>query len=326
MGMSILTPMIKLLLSFVLLFTFFQIQAQTDNTKIQPAPPDTANTGPWNRGGAGTINFSQVSLSNWAAGGQNSVSVLAISNLFANYKHGNNTWNNTFDLTYGLLKTGKSRMQKSDDRLDVTAKYGHNASTNWYYTGQLKFQSQLTPTYNQQGDTLISRFLAPAFVLASVGMDYKPNDNFSVFLSPVTGKFTIVRNQQLADEGAFGVEPARRVDDIPVPGTGQNFRKEFGAYTSVKLRKPVMENITFQTKLDLFSNYLEKPQNIDVNWETLLDLKVNKLLSVSVFAHLIYDDDINIKVDTNNDGVTDSIGPRVQFKETLGVGITYNFR
>src|SRR5688500_3653985 len=116
----------KLLLLTILLLCFFQLQAQTD-TKIQPAPAtDTTETGPWDRGGAGTINFSQVSLTNWAAGGQSSIAVLGIGNLYANYKHGNNTWNNTFNLTYGLLKTGKSRIQKSDDRLDVTAKYGRN--------------------------------------------------------------------------------------------------------------------------------------------------------------------------------------------------------
>ena len=87
-----------------------------------------------------------------------------------------------------------------------------------------------------------------------------------------------------------------------------------------------MENITILTKLDLFSNYMDNPQNIDVGWETLLTMKVNKYISATLTTHLIYDDDIDIAVDTDNDGITDETGPRTQFKEVLGIGFTYNFR
>ncbi|MDX5347966.1 MAG: DUF3078 domain-containing protein [Hymenobacteraceae bacterium] len=291
--------------------------AQTDTTR---------SSGPWDWGGAGTLNFNQVNLTNWAPGGENSIAILGITSLFANYKKGENTWNNSLNVNYGLLRTGQTRIRKSDDRINAVLKYGHNASTDWYYTAQLDFRSQLTPTYDREQDSLVSKFMSPGFLLASVGMDYKPNENFSIFISPLTGKFTFVTEQSLADAGAFGVEPARKNEaGVPIPGTGENFRKELGAFINAKLKREIFKNITLQSKLDLFSNYLEKPENIDVNWENLIDMKVNKYVSVSVFTHLIYDDDIDVAVDRNDDGEPDGKGPRVQFKETLGVGLSYKF-
>lgn len=288
------------------------------------SPGDTIPLG-WRHGGAGTINFSQVSLSNWAPGGQDAISVMGIANLFWHHKAENSSWTNNLDLAYGLFKNASDRVRKSDDRFDLLTKYGRNASTDWYYTALLNFRSQFSPTYSEE-ETLISRFLSPAYLLTSLGMDYRPNDAFTLFLSPFTGKFTFVQDQDLADQGAFGVDPARRdATGALVPGTGKNFRRELGAYLNARYRRPLMENITFQTKLDLFSNYLKNPQNIDVNWENLVDLKVNRLISVSIFTHLVYDDDIDLIVDNLATGEPENKGPKVQFKETLGIGLSYKF-
>jgi hypothetical protein len=287
--------------------------------------PDTTNI--WDFGGTGTVNFSQVSLSNWAAGGQNSLSVLGLANVYGNYKKGKNSWNNSFDLTYGLVKLEGRRMQKSDDRIELNLKYGHRASEHWHYTGQLNLKTQLTPTYDENRDSVVSSFFSPAYILTSLGMDYKPNKKLSVFLSPLTGKFTVVQNQRLADLGAFGVERAERnVEGKPIPGTGENFRKEFGGYINVRYREEILENVTLQSKLDLFSNYLHNPQNVDMAWENHLNLKVNKFISASLFVHMIYDDDIKVDVDRNEDGSTDGRGPRLQLKQTLGIGFSYNFK
>ncbi|MDQ3292555.1 MAG: DUF3078 domain-containing protein, partial [Bacteroidota bacterium] len=194
----------------------------------------------------------------------------------------------------------------------------------WYYAAQVNFRSQFTRTLDHETQVKISRFLAPAFILGSLGFDYKPRENFSVFLSAVTGKVTIVRDQSLADAGAFGVQPAKRdTAGAIIPGTGDKFRREFGGYLNARFRTPLMENITFQTQLDLFSNYIRNPKNIDVNWQNTINMKVNKLISVSLFTHIIYDDDIIIERDNNEDGVIDRRGPRLQFKETLGIGFTY---
>jgi hypothetical protein len=287
--------------------------------------PDSISV--WDFGGTGTINFSQVSLNNWAAGGQNTVSVLGIATLQANYEKNNNSWNNSLDLTYGLVKLENRRVQKSDDKLEMNFKYGHKASKRWFYTAQLNLKTQLTPTYTESRETLISSFFAPGFVLASLGMDYKPNKNLSVFISPLTGKFTFVQSQFLADRGSFGVEPAiRDIEGKLIPGTGEHLRKEFGGYVNVRYQNEIIKNVKLQSKIDLFSNYLNNPENVDVNFENLINFKVNELISTSFFVHLIYDDDINVPVDRNDDGKNDGKGPRLQFKQTLGIGISYSFK
>ncbi|WP_299987831.1 DUF3078 domain-containing protein [uncultured Pontibacter sp.] len=280
----------------------------------------------WDFGGTGTVNFSQVSLSNWAAGGQNSLSALGILNLYGNYKNGKNTWNNTLDLTYGTVKLQEQRLRKSDDRLELNLKYGRQASSKWFYTAQLNTRTQISPTYTPERDSVISNFMAPAFVLASIGMDYKPNPKLSVFISPFTGKFTAVLNQRMADYGAFGVEPAQRdLEGRLIPGTGERLREEFGGFVNVRFRNEIFKNVTLQSKADFFSNYLRNAKNIDVNWENLVNFKVNKFLSASLFLHMIYDDDIMIDVDRSGDGTLDGKGPRLQLKETMGIGFSYKF-
>ena len=280
----------------------------------------------WNWGGAGTINVGQVALINWAAGGERSVNILGLASIFANYKRGTSAWDNTLTLNYGGNKTGKSQFRKNDDKLELNAKYGRHAFGKWYYAGQLNVKTQLTPTYDKNHDSIISDFLSPAFILASLGLDYRPNEDFSLFISPATGKFTFVRSQRLADQGAFGVEPGTlNAAGFRVPNTGERFREEIGAYLALRARRDLMENIKFTTRLELYSSYNNNPSNIDVNWENRIDMKVNKFISVSIITELIYDDDINIAVDRDDDGVMDGFGPRVQFKETLGVGLSYKF-
>lgn len=288
------------------------------------SPDSTLPVKYWQSGATGTFNFNQVGLSNWSTGGTSSVSALSLISLYANYKRGDNSWTNTGNFMYGLVKPDQGRLRKSEDQIDVTSKYGRNVSKYWYYAAQVNFRSQFTKTLIPETQQLKSRFLAPAFMLGSLGFDYKPKDNFSLFLSPVTGKFTLVRDQQLADAGAFGVSPAKRdTAGLIIPGTGETLRQEVGAYLNARFQKPLMENIVLQTQLDLFSNFNHNPQNIDANWQTSITMKVNKLISVSIFTHLIYDDDINIKVDDNKDGIMEIKGPRIQFKETLGLGISY---
>ncbi|MCB2376337.1 DUF3078 domain-containing protein [Hymenobacter sp. BT635] len=301
------------------------LPALAQTSESSAAAPDTVQG--WRRGGVGTLNFSQVSLSNWAPGGQSSLALLGIGNAFLHYRRGQNTFDTSLDVVYGSLKAGKARIRKSDDRLELNAKYGRQFTKVLYYAAQANLKTQLTPTRAlERPDSLLSRFFAPAFILTSVGIDYKPNDQLSVFLSPITGKFTVVADQTLADAGAFGVEAARRGPDGQlVQGTGQRFRQELGAYLNVKYRRPIWENITFQSKLDLFSNYLHNPRNIDVNWETLVSFKVNKFISSSIATTLVYDDDVLVPIDQNDDGIPDSRGRRIQFKETLGIGLTYRF-
>jgi len=280
----------------------------------------------WKTGGVFSLNFSQVSLTNWSAGGDNSISLNGITNVFANYKKGNSTWDNTLDLAYGLMKQGKEGVRKTNDRIDLMSKYGQRAYKNWYYAALVNMRTQMAPGFNYPDDsTVISNFMAPGYVLGALGMDYKPNDNFNVFISPVTMRMTIVNDTRLADAGAFGVDKAEFDDMGKLLSHGKKTRAEYGGYLRSLWKVDIMENIKLVSKLDLFSNYGEHPERIDVNWEVLIALKVNEYISATVSTHLVYDHDIDIAVDNNGDGIIDAVGPRTQFKEVLGIGLTYKF-
>jgi len=338
----------KHLLLFILFISCYSLSAQTpDSTKIKVdsvekkidvlydvkdsiKAADTVRY--WKKGGLLGLNFTQSSFTNWAAGGENAISGTALVNVFANYKRNKTTWDNTLDLAYGLLQSGSGATRKNEDKIDFSSKFGQYAFLDhWYYTALVNFKSQFDNGYNYPDDsTVISHFMAPAYVLGALGLDYKTKDNsFSAFISPLTSKTTIVNDQTLANAGAFGVEPAvyDTVGGAYVIVTeGKMIRSEFGGYIKLTFKKDVGKNVNLSTKLELFSNYLENPQNIDVNWEVLIGLKVNRFISASVSTQMIYDHDIPVPVERNENGVkVPGTGPRLQFKEVIAVGISYKF-
>lgn len=282
----------------------------------------------WKTGGMGALNFSQTAFSNWAAGGENNLTASALFNLFANRKKNKSNWENSLDIAYGFFQSEKTDIRKSDDKIDFTSKYGYKASKKLYYAVLLNFKSQFSPGYNYPNDSvLISDFLSPAFILVSTGIDYKSKDYFSCFVSPATGKITIVNNQTLADAGAYGVDQALFDTAGVQTAGGKKIRYEFGALVSLKFKKEIAKNITLTTKADFFSNYFKTPQNIDVNWDFLLAMKVNKYVMASISTTLIYDHDIPVPLfdDVNGTLVQTRTGPRTQFKEVLAIGFSYKF-
>jgi hypothetical protein len=308
---------ITALIFFSTLSLFSQVTEA--EAKLKAAAADT--TSGWKEGGIVGFNLAQTSLTNWAAGGQNSFALNGVFSTFANYKKGKSVWDNSLDIGYGFMnQEGTKYSKKTDDKIDILSKYGQEAFKNFYYAVLMNFKTQMTTGYNYPTDstrTKISNLLAPGYFVGAVGMDYKPNAYLSVFAAPLTGKVTIVNDKLLSDAGAFGVDP------------GKTVKSEFGGYIRVlftknDFKKEFMKNVTLTTKLDLFSNYLENPQNIVVNWESLVALKINKYINVNVNTHLIYDDKVKIGKDTNNDGVLE-LAPRVQFKELLAVGVSFKF-
>lgn len=262
----------------------------------------------WKTGGNIGLTFTQTSLTNWAAGGENTLGTNGYLSLFANYAKGKGAWDNTLDLAYGILKQGEEDLRKSDDKIDFASKYGYRAGKHWFYTALVSFKTQFSDGYKYPDDsTVISTFMAPAYLVGSFGMDYKPNDRLTVFLSPITAKFTMVNDDALSAAGSFGLEP------------GEKLRSEFGGFVKVAFKQDIMENVNFQTKVDLFSNYADNPQNVDVNWEVLIAMKVNKFITANLSTQLIYDHDTKI---TDKEG---KVGPRTQFKEIFGVGFAYKF-
>jgi hypothetical protein len=325
----------KKLLTYLTLGLYTCTYAQNDASKsivsesenLKKAKEDSLSN--WQKGGIVTISGQQVSLTNWAAGGQSAISANGLLNLFATYKKGRNTWSSTLDLAYGVIRQGENKnWWKNDDRIQITSKYGRQAFDHVFYTGLLDFKTQFSPGFNYPNDSvIISDFLAPGYGLVALGMDYKPNDNFSLLVAPVTGKFTIVNNRTLADAGAFGVDKAELfispAGDTTITKRGRIIREEFGGYLKMQYKDKIMENVDFSTTLELFTNYLENPGNFDVNWTTLTSMKVNKYISATLSTQLIYDDDI--KVLRSSGSRKGSIGPDVQFKQVLGIGFSYKF-
>ena len=261
-------------------------------------------TGSWKTGGALGLNFNQVGLKNWSGGGENSLAVNGLVNVFANMKKDKISWDNTLELGYGLVKQGDLGVRKSDDKIVLTSKFGREAIRNWSYTGLLDFRTQFANgfDYKTTPKSKISEFMSPAYLMLSLGAEFKPNDNFFALISPITGKMTFVLDDTLSHYGAYGVDP------------GKTVRSELGWNINSVYKRKLMENTDFQTKLNLFSSYKDL-KHIDVNWENMLLLKVNKYITSTVSTNVIYDYDIK-----DTDGKA-----KWQLKEVIAVGFLYNF-
>lgn len=270
--------------------------------------------GKWMRSGVFNLNLTQVSLSNWAAGGFNTVSGIAMFNGTANWKKGRRAWDNSLVLAFGGQRVESADPVKTEDRIELSSKYGYDLRRNWYLAGVFQFRTQFTEGFNAEGQR-ISNFLAPGYGLLGLGFDYKPNDDFSVFFSPATARLVIVN-----DESLWGgsTDPELRIYGVK---NFNNTELELGGYLRFMYKTNLAENITFMTRGDFFSNYLRNPQNIDVTWETLWTFKVNEWFSATLNTVLIYDHDTNLPKRDPEGNLY--LGPATQFKETLGIGLTW---
>lgn len=275
-------------------------------------PADTLPDG-WKKSGIINVNMTQVNLTNWAAGGFNTVSGIAMFNGTANWKKGRKAWDNSLVLAFGGQQIANADPQKTDDRIELNSKYGYELKKNLYLAGVFQFRTQFTEGFNVEG-TRISNFMAPGYALLGVGLDYRPNDNFTVFFSPATARMVVVNDDKLFE----GLGPDDRVYGVK---NGSTSELELGGYLRLQYKRELAKNITFLTRGDLFSNYLRNPQNVDVTWETLWTFKVNEWFAATLNTMLIYDHDTNLPK-TNAEGLP-YFGPATQFKETLGIGLSF---
>ena len=322
----------KQFLSILITANFFLVtfgQTTEPETKFRTQNLDSIYG--WKKGGVAVLNISQTSLTNWAAGGQNSLSINGFFSIYAKLKKENSFWDNSLDVGYGVLRQGKeAAYMKTDDKIDLLSSYGRKAAKNLYYAALFNFKTQMGAGYNYPNDSVkISDFLAPAYIVCALGMDYKPNNYLGIFVAPITSKTTIVNDQNLANQGAFGVEAAKYDTAGNMIKEGKKIWYEFGGYVRIIYTKndfkpELLKNLSFTTKLDLFSNYLKNPQNIAISWETLITMKVNKYIAANFNTQLVYDDNVSTTV-TNPDGSSYRIGPKIQFKEILGIGFSYKF-
>lgn len=287
--------------------------AQSDTTKNEkPTNPN------WKLKSIYSLNLTQSSFTNWAAGGRNNISGLAFVNAQANYKKDKLKWTNSIGVNLGGVQYFDEDIQKTDDVIDIQSTFSYELKKSWFISFLGGFRTQMLEGFSSAEDTIRSSgFMAPGYLNLSLGIEYIPNDNFKVMISPLSGKFTFVQDQFLANQGAFGVEPAVLNDAGQIATLGETFRAELGSFVRVMYEKDIMDNISLRSRVEFFSNYMEEPQNIDVNGELIMDFKVNDWFSASLQLNLIYDDDIQIE-DRFGD-----VGPRTQFKQVIGLGITY---
>ncbi|MEP7237646.1 MAG: DUF3078 domain-containing protein [Ferruginibacter sp.] len=309
----------NLLLSFLALIIAVSLTAQDPTIKdlkneasksVAKDPKDTS-TKTWKLGGLFNLNINQGSLSNWSAGGDKfSFSLNAYLNFFAFYKKNKSSWDNNIDLAYGIVNTTSLGSRKASDRIDLLSKYGYAIAPKWNVATLFNLRTQFTKGFSYSKtaagtDTsaVISKTFAPAYVLLSLGIDYKPTENFSLFMSPLTERWVIVTDDLIAP--LYGVAP------------GKNAKNELGAFISANYTAKLGANFVYKTKLDLFSNYKQKPQNIDIYWTNALTAKLTKYINFSFTLDMIYDDD------TKN--VNPVKGPAPQWLQLMGIGFAYNF-
>ncbi len=265
----------------------------------------------WKRGGLFNANLAQGSLSNWAAGGDDfTMAVGAYVNYYLLHRNAHYTWDNNVDFNFGFVQASSTGGRKNDDRIDVLSKYGYKVDTlnKWYMSALFNFRSQFFDGNNYSGDTrtFSSSFLSPAYILLSLGMDYRPSGKFSMFLSPLTSRWVIITNKYLSEQGVYGV---------PV---GKHAVNELGAFASFNYKDNIARNVTYKGKLDMFSNYKFKPGNVDFYCTNFFSFKINKSLSATYSLDLIYDDDVRIFGPDKN-------AARLQIKSLIGIGYLMQF-
>ena len=279
------------------------LQAESNNT-IKKEEDTTKRL--WRTGGLFSFNLSQGSLNNWSAGGDNfSLSINSFLNVFAFYKKERYSWDNTLDVNFGYIKTTSLGARKNDDRIDLLSKYGYAFKPKLSLSGLLNFRTQMARGYNYDNNTksLTSAFLSPAYVLLSIGLDYKPTKNLSIFISPITSRWTIVRNDSLSARGLYGVEP------------GKKSFNEIGAFATINYLHALNKSVGYKGRLDLFSNYQHNPQNVDLYMSNIFTTKISRILAASWNVDFIYDDDAKLFGKNHN-------SPALQFKSLVGVGLS----
>jgi hypothetical protein len=275
----------------VLVFCFFvAVQAQErTNTMVSN----------WTKKGTISLLFNQSSFNKeWQAGGSSNYAGNFALNYDVDYKKGNVVWDNKFILAYGLTKIKDApRISKTDDRLELNSLCGKKSSGEWYYSAFFNVKTQMDAGFNADGNRL-SHFFSPAYFQLGPGMLWKKSNNLSINIAPVTTKLIVVDPYFTATTSSFGVLQ------------GDHSRLEFGASISGYYKFNLITNVSIENRINLYSNYLDHPQNVDVDYQMNVYMKINQFLSANIALQSIYDDN-SIKA--------------VQTREVFGLGFNYGF-
>lgn len=263
----------------------------------------------WNKGGSLSLNVAQTSLGNWSGGGTDALSANAFVNLYADYKKGKNTWSNNLNMQYGYLKTSGLDGRKSADLIDFVSLYGHSVSSKMDISGLFRLRTQGFKGYTYGTDddgnetkTMNSNFFAPAYLTLAPGITYKPFKNFNLFLSPVAARALVVADDFLSDQGAYGVD------------TGKTAKFQLGFLLNAGYSASITKTITYTGNLELYSNYLQDPENMYLFMTNTFAAKLTKAIAVTWNFNLAYDDLYR---------PVEGKGPKLQTQSILGVGLLY---
>lgn len=324
----------------LLLFCLFIVSAGLVAQDEEPAPEG------WDRGASLGLDFSQLLQINPKQGaGQNRLGFGGALNYFANYKMGRTAWETNALWQFGLQRLGsgliaqgtdqKIPFQKAIDELRINSKYGiaTKEGGKLFWTINAGLLTQATPTYQfpdtypgnfisdftDSGETPLSKLFAPATLTLSIGADYKVNDNFSIFFSPLSSKFIIVGNDVIASRGVHGNPVEGTPDANGIYADFQNVDSQLGTLAQIKYNNKFAEDkATYTSTINLFSNYLRNPQNVDLDWTNAFGYELFKNFQLNLLLNVFYDDDVRVQI-TDNDAANgvSGLGQRVSLTQQL---------
>lgn len=293
-------------------------QENLNDRKIQKGEITKEEKEGWTRRGKNSLLFNQAAFSNWVAGGVNSAGALANIDYEFNYQKDKTIWNNRVMFAYGLQSNKGESTKKTEDNINLNSQYRYQIKqTKWYFGTRLNLQTQFTKGYDYKdldGDGTdekyeTSNFFAPAYLQVGGGIDYVPNDLFELSIHPLNSKITFVANDEVfKDYTAPGVFTLK--NEAFGVKHGDHIRYELGLFVSARQRLNLMKNIAIDHQIALYTNYFDHPERVDISYSALLNMTINKYISAQLTGDLLYDYD-QIK--------------KLQFKQTLGIGLTYTF-
>ncbi len=305
----------NLLIALLLVISPLVIFAQDTDAKA-----DTLNG--WHKSGNVALLFNQAAFNaEWTGGGTSNYAGSINLTYDFNYRQDKLTWDNRIIADYGLTKNKDDEFgRKTNDRLELNSIVGRQINeSNWYYSFFLNFKTQFAKGYNFSKDavtgdevrTEYTRFMSPGYLQVGPGMLWKKNDNLKVNIAPATVRLIFVNSDfTTVDNSTLGALEAYNENKYFGVDANKTTRFEFGASISGYYKVELMENISAENVLNLYSNYLEDPQNIDIDYTLNLVMKVNKYISANFTFQAIYDD---------------NAVQGFQIREALGVGANYSF-
>ena len=318
----------KYILFSIIFIITLNLQAQPDSLFLK-LPPKKYDGPVWTRKNNASLNLNQVSFVNWNAGGSNSIAGLLGARTEANYKDRYFTWRNNAEFRYGVNKQAERELRKTDDIFELNSNLGFqpDSISNWFYTMKFNFRTQISDGFKYPNkDNPISRFMAPGYLFFGGGMEFGKNiERLSFYLSPLTLKATFVLDEALANAGSFGVEPAVYDTDGNLIRAGNQVRREFGILITNSYEMEVVENVDLIHRVSLYTDYLNRFGNVDVDWSVDFNFKVNSFINATLGSHLRYDDDVKTQIATDVEGEFIEAGPKVQWKQYLGLGFAVDF-